>query len=74
MREKSLYPTLAKSSPPWTDVESPPKGPTRGSGEPPEERPKNPGREKFFLQSPLKGPTRGSENFAQNVDLIICES
>ena len=54
-------------SPPRTDVESPPKGPTRGSGEPPEGRPKNPGREKIVLQSPLKGPTRGSDNFAQNV-------
>ena len=57
--------TIAKS--PRTDVEYPSKGPTRGSGEPPEGLPKNPGRGKFFLQSLLKGPTRGSENFAQNV-------
>ena len=59
--------TVNPPPPKWIDVESPPKGPTRGSGEPPEGHPPNPGRRKFFLQSPLKGPTRGSENFAQNV-------
>ena len=52
--------------PPRTGMESPPKGPTIGSGEPPEGRtPKNPGRNLFFTV-PLKGPTRGSENFTQN--------
>jgi hypothetical protein len=64
-RDKDCVPTA--KSPPRTVVESPPKGPTRGSGKPPEGRPKNPGGGKNVLQSPLKGPTRGSENFAQNV-------
>ena len=59
---------LQQSPPPPTDHRwVPPKGTTRASGKPPEERPpKFPVGGNFF-KSPFKGPTVGSENVSQNV-------